>query len=204
MGRAKNREPFPYTRQIPSANTSRPAWERQSAADICPTIAGRAPRYRPDLGATGTPEKCPASTRAARRFLRAGGAAMSPLLRTWAHALGGVVAGGRQVLCPGPGHSPGDRSLSVTPDPHDRDGFVVHSHAGDDWRACRDHVRDRLGLPSNHPQPRPTRVVRPAQAPSDDRTARARSLWEEARDPYGTLVETYLASPPAPARRRRG
>ena len=32
----------------------------------------------------------------------------------------------RQVLCPGPGHSAGDRSLSVKPDPADREGFMTH------------------------------------------------------------------------------
>ena len=33
-------------------------------------------------------------------------------LQSWARALGGEVSGG-QVLCPGPGHSAKDRSLSV-------------------------------------------------------------------------------------------
>jgi putative DNA primase/helicase len=48
------------------------------------------------------------------------------------------------VLCPGPGHSPKDRSLSVK---IGRDGqLVVHSHAGDDWKECRDYVRQRLGM----------------------------------------------------------
>ena len=71
-----------------------------------------------------------------------------------AELLGGDVQGG-QVLCPGPGHSsPTDRSLSVKPDPADREGFLTHSFAGDDWQACRDHVRKKLGLPEPQQQPK--------------------------------------------------
>ena len=40
---------------------------------------------------------------------------MTPPLAEIAAALGGEVAAG-QVLAPGPGHSPRDRSLSVKPD----------------------------------------------------------------------------------------
>ena len=69
-----------------------------------------------------------------------------------AELLGGDVRGG-QVLCPGPGHSADDRSLSVKPDPADREGFVTHSFAGDDWKDCRDHVRTKLGLPEPKPEP---------------------------------------------------
>ena len=72
-------------------------------------------------------------------------AALPPLAKM-AELLGGDVQGD-QVLCPGPGHSAGDRSLSVKPDPADREGFITHSFAGDDWQACRDHVRKKLGLP---------------------------------------------------------
>jgi putative DNA primase/helicase len=65
------------------------------------------------------------------------------LLQSWASLLGGEVSGG-QVLCPGPGHSASDRSLSVKVG---KDGQpVVHSHAGDDWHECLDYVRQRLGM----------------------------------------------------------
>ena len=61
-----------------------------------------------------------------------------------ARALGGEVSGG-QVLAPGPNHSAEDRSLAVK---HGNNGgLIVFSHAGDDIRACKDHVRARLGLP---------------------------------------------------------
>jgi putative DNA primase/helicase len=71
-------------------------------------------------------------------------------LRSIAIALGGVVSG-RQVLAPGPGHSPQDRSLAIRPSPEAPDGMLIHSHAGDDWWQCREYVRSRLGLPAWHP-----------------------------------------------------
>ena len=68
---------------------------------------------------------------------------MNATLHTWAKLLGGEVSGG-QVLCPGPGHSANDRSLSVK---IGKDGQpVVNSHAGDDWKECCDYVRQRLGM----------------------------------------------------------
>jgi hypothetical protein len=87
-------------------------------------------------------------------------------LGSWAQALGGE-ASGNSVLAPGPGHSPHDRSLSVTLDANAPDGFLVHSFAGDDPIACKDHVRAKLRLPAFQPQDRgrepPTK--KPAQQP---------------------------------------
>ena len=68
---------------------------------------------------------------------------MSATLQSWAKLLGGEVSG-VQVLCPGPGHGPQDRSLSVKMSANG--GFVVHSFAGDDPIACRDYVRSKLGM----------------------------------------------------------
>jgi 5S rRNA maturation endonuclease (ribonuclease M5) len=70
--------------------------------------------------------------------------------RSLARALGGDVSNG-QVLAPGPGHSTVDRSLSIKIDPAAPDGFVVHSHSGDDPIACRDYVREKAGLPAFKP-----------------------------------------------------
>jgi hypothetical protein len=68
---------------------------------------------------------------------------MNATLQSWARALGGDVCG-TQVLCPGPGHSAEDRSLSVKVG---KDGQpIVHSFCGDDWQSCRDYVRRRLGM----------------------------------------------------------
>jgi putative DNA primase/helicase len=64
-------------------------------------------------------------------------------LQSWARALGGEVRG-EQVLCPGPGHSTGDRSLSVK---IGRNGEpICYSHSGDDPILCKDFVREKIGL----------------------------------------------------------
>src|SRR4051812_21357902 len=96
-------------------------------------------------------------------------------LRSMAATLGGDVTGA-SVLCPGPGHSPRDRSLSVTLVPEAPDGFMVFSHAGDDWRTCRAHVLDRLGRPADY-QPRAR------TAPTSDSGDLARKLWQGGVDP---------------------
>jgi putative DNA primase/helicase len=129
---------------------------------------------------------------------------MSALLRLRACALGGEVSG-RGVSCPGPGHSPRDRSLSVSPSTASPGGFVVFSHAGDDWQACRDHVRERIGLPPFRPGPPQSPApgayhgatghrgsVTPAKAATvadNDNRALALAIWDKAHDPPGTLVE---------------
>jgi putative DNA primase/helicase len=135
-------------------------------------------------------------------------------LRAIAAALGGVVSG-RQVIAPGPGHSPSDRSLAVCISADAPDGFVVYSHAGDDWRACRDYVRTKLGLPAWQPgdNREQQRTIQPSHidkwdfggvdAQADDRRRteddlirirRAQTLWDEASDPRGTAGEKYLGS----------
>jgi Protein of unknown function (DUF3631) len=68
-----------------------------------------------------------------------------PSIQKIAELLGGEMHGDH-VYAPGPGHSVSDRSLSVLIDASAPDGFVIHSFAGDDAIACRDYVRDRLGL----------------------------------------------------------
>jgi hypothetical protein len=75
-----------------------------------------------------------------------------PSLQTAARILGGEVSGGG-ILCPGPGHSSKDRSLSVLLDPNAPEGFIVNSFAaGDDVLACRNYVREKLGLPRRQPR----------------------------------------------------
>jgi hypothetical protein len=68
-----------------------------------------------------------------------------------AKTLGGEISG-NSVKAPGPGHSPEDRSLSVTLKPSAPDGFLAHSHAGDDDIKCKDYVREKCGLPSWQPR----------------------------------------------------
>ena len=66
--------------------------------------------------------------------------------RRLARALGGDVAGRNKVSAPGPGHSKGDRSLSILIKADAPDGFVVKSFGGDSWQDCRDLVRKALGI----------------------------------------------------------
>lgn len=110
-----------------------------------------------------------------------------------AKQLGGDVAGRDRVLCPGPGHSSKDRSLSVIVV---GDGYLVHSFAADDWKDCRDHVADLLGLGSSR-FPRPCveeleklRQAEEAQAKKVE--ALALACWREAQPIGGTVAETYL------------
>jgi putative DNA primase/helicase len=119
-------------------------------------------------------------------------------LRAIARALGGEVVGG-QVLAPGPGgHSRKDRSLSVRLSSTAPDGFLAFSHAGDDWRACRDHVKARLGLSLENAPPRPAEARRPPPQLEDEgrekKIADALSLWAASVDPRGTIVQRYLNS----------
>jgi hypothetical protein len=133
-------------------------------------------------------------------------------LRSIAHALGGEVCG-RQVVAPGPNHSRKDRSLSIRRDPDAPDGFLVHSHAGDDWQLCRDYVRCRLGMPAWQPgdDRHEQRTIRPGHiskwdsaivdAEAEDRLrteddlvriGRVQAIWEEAISPELTKVDDYF------------
>ena len=123
---------------------------------------------------------------------------MTAALATMARQLGGDVVG-FQVLCPGPGHSRKDRSLSVRLSPTAPEGFVVYSHAGDDLGICRDHVRALMGWerPSWRRDRSSVTPAKPQSGPAPDeaaKIARATAIWREARDPRGTVVERYLAS----------
>ncbi len=131
-------------------------------------------------------------------------------LKALQRALGGDITG-NQLLCAGPGHDPRDRSLCVKVSGND---FIVHSHAGDDWRDCRDYVREKLGLP--HWQPgdgREERIIPARRVEHFDRDAvdaetgprprteddvvrirRAVAIWDAAVEPRGTLAEQYLNS----------
>ena len=121
---------------------------------------------------------------------------MTPDPRAVARALGGI-ASGRSVLAPGPGHSRADRSLSIKIQPTAPDGFIVHSFAGDSPLVCREYVRAALGLGARERHPRSSRLSHPIGVPDDDanrRLALALRLWNEGRDPRGTVVTGYLAS----------
>jgi hypothetical protein len=132
-------------------------------------------------------------------------------LRELARALDGEVSG-RQVLAPGPGHSRRDRSLSIRLSNDAPDGFLVHSHADDDWQMCRDYVRAQLGLPSWEPGDGretidPSRIRKwdavavnveaEDKTRTDDDLARirqAQELWDQGIEAEWSKAEDYLRS----------
>jgi hypothetical protein len=115
-------------------------------------------------------------------------------LQSFCAALGGDIVGRNQIVCPGPGHSQRDRSLSIK---LTAAGFICHSFCGDDWRVCQDYVRERLGLPRWHKHKpldlRPLQRTQPQTDPKQN-IERARRLWDEAQDPRIPLVIDYFAS----------
>lgn len=114
-------------------------------------------------------------------------------LKQCAQLLGGDICG-NGVVAPGPGHRSRDRSLMITPDENAPDGFLTHSYAGDDWRDCRDHVKDLLGIASNDFTPKvrnPPILTKPAD--DGQRIAAAIAVWRNTQRIDGTLAEAYLA-----------
>jgi putative DNA primase/helicase len=109
-------------------------------------------------------------------------------IRHIAHVLGGDVIGRNSCNAPGPNHSRDDRSLSIRVRPN---GFDVFSHAGDDWQVCRDYIRTKLGWCEDW---KPDDMSPPDATGNDQerRTKYALKIWNDAIDPRGTLVETYL------------
>jgi hypothetical protein len=124
-------------------------------------------------------------------------AAMNLDLRAAARALGGEICGG-EVLAPGPGHSPADRSLSIKLDGAAPEGFILHSFAGDHWPACRDYVLEKLGWRSCEPADALRRYQRPPQRDYGFKDHERRQhekaawLWSRRRPITGTPAELYL------------
>ena len=72
-------------------------------------------------------------------------------------------------------------------------GFIAFSHAGDDWRLCRDHVRARLGIAGDRDEWKCERPPAPRPAKKeDDSHVQAQRLWNQRQPPAGTIAETYL------------
>jgi putative DNA primase/helicase len=116
--------------------------------------------------------------------------------RTIVSILGGDVTGRNSCNVPGSGHSKTDRSLSITIDPKAPDGFVVHSFSTDHALACKDYVRERLGLgrwESGKGRRLQLRVVDSGPDPAqEERKQWALKIWSQSSDPTGTIVERYL------------
>ena len=110
--------------------------------------------------------------------------------KTAARLLGGDARGNR-ILCPGPGHSKRDRSLSVTF--HADGSFTTNSFAGDDFRDCRDHVKAILGMSDDRPVAVTAPPVSISSGSSAARIAAMGRLWASCVPIRGTLGERYLA-----------
>ena len=112
-----------------------------------------------------------------------------------AQALGGDQLRDDGAVVPGPGHSSADRSLRVWLDHAAPDGFQLHSFAGDDWRACRDYIREKLKLPGWQGEPRVRQNVIPNLPPrAPNQRKKALWCWQQSASAQGTIVERYLRS----------
>lgn len=104
---------------------------------------------------------------------------------------------GNYGLVPGPDHSQRDRSLKVW---DSNGGVMVHSFAGEDWRACRDWLKrhgllpdDREGVPQRRRAPkRPANLCPRASHDDARRTECALEIWRASVPACGTTAETYL------------
>jgi hypothetical protein len=107
---------------------------------------------------------------------------------------------GSYGVAPGPGHSKGDRSLSIIQHPNNPDDVILHSFAGDDWKAIKEELRRDGKLPAKDfyrvskpaAMPRYAETVSHGAAHKAERQRIARSLWQKRQPADGTLVETYL------------
>ncbi|MDO9587402.1 MAG: toprim domain-containing protein [Brevundimonas sp.] len=109
-------------------------------------------------------------------------------------ALGGdLYHGGRRANVPAPGHSAGDRSVSLL---ISGDRLVIHSFGAADWRAVRDHLAELrlidadgrvLPVGRSHPS---SSAIRPDR---DTRVTTARRLWDGAGPiAPGSVSHRYL------------
>jgi len=120
-------------------------------------------------------------------------------LRELARALGGEIVG-NQVLAPGPGCSPRNRSMSILLSATSPVGFIAHSFRGQPWPELRDHICSRLGTspnPSRRPRRPPQNRTIPAASADDGDAKRigdALAIWEASVDPLHTPAEQYFAS----------
>ena len=119
-------------------------------------------------------------------------------LRELANALGGNVVA-NEVRVPGRDCSNKSQAVAIKIDDDAPEGFVVCDHKDGRHAAEFDRIVGLLGhrrkRRSRKREHRPTRTVPTPKAPSPEEetnTERALAIWEDARDPRGTPVETYL------------
>lgn len=123
-----------------------------------------------------------------------------PMARTVLHTIvedigGEVLAGGTAALCPGPGHSPVDRSMSLKLG--DNNEIIVNSFSSrTDWMQCRRWLEDLGYLKPFSRRSSPTRpavakTVSSQRIYDPSKIDYARSLWNKAVPAAGSLVARY-------------
>ena len=113
-------------------------------------------------------------------------------LKAIVRACGGeLYAGGRRANIPAPGHSRGDRSISLW---LHEGRLLIHSFGSADWRDVIDDLRargliDRDRVAASGPC---NPAARGAEPSDRERIETAQRLWSEARPLAGTLSEQHL------------
>lgn len=121
--------------------------------------------------------------------------AQTPDLRAIVARVGGeIYNGGRAALVPGPGHSPKDRSLSLTLTADNPPRLLWCSHAEDDARAVWQHLglSPGQGAPVREGDAQRRKRLQTEKAEADRKLAFCSTVWNATLDAKGSLVERYL------------
>lgn len=123
---------------------------------------------------------------------------MSLILRQIVSSIGGELHdGGTRALCPGPGHSQNDRSMSLM---IGRDGRVLINSFSSrtNWRDCQRWLEDLKLIEPFDPKRPPSKVL-PEQRIQNvtererQKLDRAKRLWAQSKPLAGTLGARYAA-----------
>lgn len=143
---------------------------------------------------------------AAPRVAEDGGGEYIDLRLDMLHELiGGEITASGSILAPGPGHSPDDRSMSVTPSSRNADGYVVHSFSErTSWQECKAYVNRlveqwllrELNEEDDERIERlsPLRSSVPAGRTPEEKIRSARQRWNRADTRLGKSAKGYLRS----------
>lgn len=117
---------------------------------------------------------------------------MADLIKSIVNDIGGTITdGGRGALCPGPGHSERDRSMSIKIGRGGR--LIVNSFSpATTWQECRDFLRERGHIEGF--QAKSTFKRRPVSPePLDsNKIEAAKALWAKGTPIRGTIGENYI------------
>ena len=106
----------------------------------------------------------------------------------------GVVTGSNSIKCRAPNHSNRDGSLSIIFGEQFPNGFIVHSFAGDDWKACRDYVKSVLGIINDYKSRETVRIAPLPTKGNTDKTKFAERIWNESTRYIDSPAWNYLVT----------